>query len=345
MKPIERVMACLRHEDTDRVPVYPILSGITRKLTGASYAEWSTNAQICADSLLKGARDFELDCLATMIDLTVECDAWGQKIVFSEHEPAHPDYDDQVVGDIDDYGKIKKADYTQSKRMMMHIEVCKRLLDGTNGDLPIIAFVFGPLGTLSMLRGQQDMYMDVYDDPDAVKAAAREVSETLKDYVAALLDAGVHGIMYDTLFAATTTMSADMWMEFEGVLMKEHADLVHGRGRVMSFHNCGGKSYFKEQIEVMRPHAISFLHPPADCGSFAECKEKYGKEHMLIGSVTPANAVLGSDRQWDEECRAHLNAFKKEGGFMLATGCEYPAGESFNRAMRMIDIAKSEGKY
>ena len=109
------------------------------------------------------------------------CDAWGQKLIFSEEDAAHPDYSQCVIQEIEDYDKIKKVDYRTSKRMMMHIDVCKRLVKELKGEKPIVAFVFGPLGTLSMLRNQEDMYLDLYDDPDAVKRAAREINETLKE--------------------------------------------------------------------------------------------------------------------------------------------------------------------
>ena len=54
--------------------------------------------------------------------------------------------------------------------MMMHIDVCRRLVDELNGKKPVVAFVFGPLGVLSMLRSQQELFLDLYDDIDAVKA-------------------------------------------------------------------------------------------------------------------------------------------------------------------------------
>ena len=62
-----------------------------------------------------------------------------------------------------------------------------------------------------MLRNQEDMYLDLYDDPDAVKRAAREINETLKEYCAALCDVGVDAIMMDTLFASGSIMSKQMW--------------------------------------------------------------------------------------------------------------------------------------
>ena len=345
MNAMERVVACLQHKETDRVPVYPILSGVTRKLVGATYEQWSTDAETCADALYKAAKDFELDCIVTLIDLSIECDAWGQELVFPENEAAHPDYDNCVVKEIGDYTKIRKVDYKSSQRMMMHIDVCRRLVEKARGELPVVAFVFGPLGVLSMLRGQQDMYMDIYDAPEEVKTAAREINETLKEYTAALIDTGVAAVMLDTLFASGSIMSPEMWLEFEGGLAKELADVCHARDTLVMIHNCGQNIYFKEQIDMMKPCAISFLHPPADCKNFAECKAKYGDSITLIGCVTPAAAVLGTDEEWDAECRKQIDIFKKGGGFMLATGCEYPSGADFTRAQRMVELAKTYGKY
>lgn len=144
-------------------------------MVNASYKDWSNNADLCASALLKAREEFDLDCIVTLIDLSVECDAWGQELIFPENEAAHPDYSKCVVQDIEDYAKIKKVDYRTSKRMKMHIETCKKVVEEAEGEFPVAVFVFGPLGTLSMLRNQQEMYMDFYDDPDAVHEAAKEV--------------------------------------------------------------------------------------------------------------------------------------------------------------------------
>ena len=223
MNAMERVVKALNHEEADRVPVYPIISGASRRLTGVSYREWANDAQLCADALLKAREEFDLDCIVTLIDLSVECDAWGQELIYPENEAAHPDYEHCVVKEIEDYARIKKVDYRSSRRMMMHIDTCRKLVEASNGEFPIVAFVFGPLGTLSMLRSQQEMYMDFYDDPDAVHEAAREINETLKDYCRALMDTGVNGIMFDTLFASGSIMSKEMWNELEGDLVEELA--------------------------------------------------------------------------------------------------------------------------
>ena len=345
MNHMERVLTAMSHKEPDYVPVYPILSGVTRNLVGATYEKWATDADTCSAALLKAAELYDLDCIVTLIDLSVECDAWGQELIFHENDAAHPDGSKLVIQEIEDYEKIKKVDYRTSKRMMMHIETCRKIVEATNNELPIVAFVFGPLGTLSMLRNQEDMYMDLYDDPDAVKEAATAVNETLKDYCNALMDVGVHGIMFDTLFASASIMSKAMWMDMEGGLVKELADIVHARNVPVMIHNCGLKVYFDAQIETMNPAAISFLNVPDDCTDFADCKAKYGDKITLIGCVPPPMVVTATDEEWEAECKKEIDTFAKGGGFMLATGCEYPSNSPFDRAEKMVEIAKTYGRY
>ena len=341
MNACERISATLSHRATDRVPVCPILAGITRKLTDTTYPVWSQDAERCAASFLRAAETFDLDCIVTLIDLSIECDAWGQPLIFPENAAAHPDYSRPVVADLDGYAAIKAVDYRSSERMMMHLEVCRRLVAELKGKKPVVAFVFGPLGVLSMLRGQQDLFLDLYDDIDAVKAATAEINETLKDYCDALIQTGVDAIMLDTLFASGSIMSAAMWEDAEGDAIESLCDHIRACGGTVMLHNCGLAPYFDAQIRRMQPAAISFLHPPIECTDFADCKARYGKEIALIGCVTPTNAINGTDEEWAQECKEMLDIFAPGGGFVLATGCEYPANADFTRAQIMIDLAKA----
>jgi uroporphyrinogen decarboxylase len=87
------------------------------------------------------------------------------------------------------------------------------------------------------------------------------------------------------------------------------------------------------------------MYPPDDCADFIETKEKYGKTTCLVGCVPPVMAVTGTDEEWDDYCKKMIDEMGKDGGFVLATGCEYPANAGFERAKRMVDIAKGYGSY
>ncbi len=340
MNAMERISAALEHRPTDCVPVYPILSGVTRHLVGAGYHDWATDPDIYVAAMEKAARDFDLDCLVTLVDLSVEADAWGIRLNYPENEAAHPDYSDCLVKDPEDYEKVEVVDYRSCARMNFHIEACRRLVASVGDEKPVIAFVFGPLGVLSMLRGQQDMFMDLIDCPEEVAAAAARVNETLKAYTGALLDTGVAAVMFDTLFASRSIMSKTMWDEIEGPLVEDLANVCHARGVPVMIHNCGNGIYFDVQIRRMKPVAISFLYPPDDCADFAETKARYGDRVTLIGAVPPTMVLTATDEEWDAVCREQIEVLGRDGGFILATGCEYPANASFERARRMVEIAR-----
>ena len=345
MNSMERVLKALNHEEADRVPVYPLLAGVSRHLIGVNCKEWSTDAELCVKGLLKAKEDFDLDCIVTLIDLSLECDAWGQELVYPDNEPAHPNYKNQVIATEDDYDKIQYVDYRNSERMMMHIEVCRRLVEEANGEYPVIAFVFGPLGILSMLRNQEEMYVDCIEQPETVYAATGRISQTLKDYCHAIMETGVQGIMFDTLFASGSIMSKEMWDELEGDWIEELSNQVREDGGLVMIHNCGGNIYFDAQIKRMQPAAIYSLYPPDDCADLAETKEKYGDVTTLIGAVAPTTVTVGSPESIDAECRGNIDAMAKGGGFMLATGCELISPDAFAGARQMVEIAKTYGVY
>lgn len=221
MTALERVGMILQHKEADRIPVYPLLNGISRKLVNASYKDWTLNSDITAEAYCKVTEQFGLDAIVTLTDLSLEAGDFGQELVYPENEAAHPNFHNHLLKGIEDYGKVQPIDYRKGYRMMEHVRLCDKLVKAKGKEYPIVAFVFGPLGILSMMRGQANIFMDILDDPDAVKEAVGAINQTLMDYVDALIDTGVHAIMLDTLFASQSIMSKSMWKEFEGVFVKE----------------------------------------------------------------------------------------------------------------------------
>ncbi len=345
MKPIERVALTLNHQEADRIPVYPLMCGVGRKLVNASYPKWSTDMDICAQAYEKVTEAFGLDIICTLIDLSVEAADFGQKIIYPENEAAHPDQNDYLLKDIAAVEGLQPINFKNGKRMNGMVELCDRLVTSKGKDVPVVAFVFGPLGILSMLRGQSNLFMDCLDSPESVKAGVAAITETLLEYVDALVATGVNAIMLDTLFASQSIMSKEMWVEFEGVYVQKIAERIRHQDCMVMVHNCGNGIYFDAQIEMMKPTAISYLHLPDDCSSHSEVKEKYGKEVTLIGHIPPTWLLSASQEELEAECRREIDTYKAGGGFVLATGCEYPANLGFEPAKTIVRMAKEYGRY
>ena len=345
MNSLERVGLTLQFKEPDRVPVYPIVSGVSRKYVNATYKTWATDADVCAEALIKVTEDLDLDIICTLTDLSVEAADFGAKLIFPENEAAHSDYSDLFIKNPNEYAKVKQIDPRKIERMSEHIKLCDRLVKEKGQEYPIVAFIFGPLGILSMLRGQDNLFIDIMTNPDEVKNAVEIINNTLIDYCDALMETGVHAVMIDTLFASQSIMSKEMWLEFEGQYVKELAGHVHDNDCMFMIHNCGLGVYFDAQIEMMEPEAISFLHLPDDINSPAELKEKYGKKTTLIGHIDPPWIIQATEEEVREEAVKQIEQYKDGGGFILATGCEYPANADLRNAEVMVEAVKEYGIY
>ena len=346
MTSLERVIAVLNHQEPDRVPVYPLINSISRNYVGIDYAEWTQNEDKCAEAILKATEELDVDVICSLVDLSVEAADWGMKMRYQTDAAASPDTNEHFINCADDFDKVVHLDPHKTPRMSGHMRLVKKLYDAKGQEKPIVAFVFGPLGVLSMMTGLAPMFKYLRKAPEKVHQALRNVTDTLKDYCTALIDeCGCHAIMFDTLYSSQTIMRPAMWDEWEGPYIQELAELVHSKDTMVMIHNCGDGIYFKEQIDRMHPEAISFLYLPPDCATKEELKEKYGKDITLICGLDPADLVTKDEDYIRSRCREDMDVYKKDGGFILSTGCEYPAQLHDNYARVIIEEAKNNGKY
>ncbi|MDO4554545.1 MAG: uroporphyrinogen decarboxylase family protein [Lachnospiraceae bacterium] len=345
MNSLERVTMVLNHQEPDRIPVYPLINSISRKYTGIDYAEWTLNEEKCAESILKATEELDVDIICTLVDLSVEAADWGMEMNYPTDKAASPVHDKKFVSTPEEYEKVVVLDPTKTPRMSGHIKLAKMLSDAKGKEKPIVGFVFGPLGILSMLRGLDNLFVDIFMNPEPIKQALENITETITRFSLELLDAGCHAIMYDTLYASKTILSPEWWDEWEGVYIEKVCNAVREHGGMVMLHNCGDGLYVADQIRRMKPVAISLQHLPPDCESMAEFKEKYGQEITIIGHVDPGFLMTASEEDIIAQCREQIDAYKKDGGYILATGCEYPAPLDDHFARVMINEAKTYGAY
>ena len=101
----------------------------------------------------------------------------------------------------------------------------------------------------------------------------------------------------------------------------------------------------KQQIERMHPEAFSLAHFPPDCKTMEEMKEKYGDQTTFIGMIEPGWLLAATEDEVRTECRTQMDALAKDGGFILATGCEYPSALNFDMAKLIVEEADTYGRY
>jgi uroporphyrinogen decarboxylase len=346
MTPLERVATALQHKEPDRVPVAPLVCGAARRVYGVTYAEWSQDGEIAAKSMLQAQELVGFDGMLTLVDLSVEAADFGQEMVYPTEDTAHPNYDNPWIKSPDDYQKLERFDPTKGPRMKEMLKYCDILMTERGSTVPVMGFVYGPLGILSMMRGAEQLFRDCMKHVEAVHQGMAIITDVLDDYIRAMAKTGVHAIVLDTLFASNTIMSKKLWMATEACYVTRLANTIRECGAMVMVHNCGNGVHFDTQMEAMQPVAISFAYTPDGCADMADAKTKWGDKTALAGYVSPAQYMfLGTPEQVKEECKRQIQELGQGGGFILATGCEFPPNGSLMNAIAMVEAAELYGKY
>lgn len=149
--------------------------------------------------------------------------------------------------------EILDADYVpiaQTPEGRYNLEMIEYFMDKTKGKVPIsFSDLQSPLNMLGYLLPVTDLFMEVYEDPDALKAAARLCGELLIDFMKAqqnliggALASPGHGFASSRAFTGaglsddnSIMISADTYDE----LLKETDEMIGDAFGGFAYHSCG----------------------------------------------------------------------------------------------------------
>ncbi len=340
----ERVLLALKGEETDRVPVCSLAIGATRQAIGISFPEFSQNSELVAEAMIYTNYIVEDDIFLVFIDLSVEAADFGQEIVYPENTTAHPNYLNPLIKEVKDYSRLPLVNPANGKRMKNYLDLCHRVVKQVGKDYPVLGFVYGPLGVLSMLRGTEKLFFDIINHPQEVKQGLEIVTEVLIKFVKEQMDRGVAGVCVDTLSASQSGINQKLWEEFEGVYVRRIGDAIRESGGLVANHGCGHSPYLKAVITWLKPSVISFADLPEDCHNAKDLKEKYGKDVTLMGYIPTDLLYRGTPKEVISECLNQIDILSPGGRYILAPGCEYPPNVSLLNARAMVSAAKFYSK-
>lgn len=337
---MERVLMTLKGEETDRVPVCSLAVGVSRKMTGTGFPDFSIRSDAAAESMILANQLVGDDVILCFTDLSVEAADFGQSIIYPDHSTAHPDYDQPLIRCPDDYRKLETFDPLRGQRMGAYLDLCSNLVRRVGARTPVLGFVYGPLGVLGMMRGMEALYHDIVEHPAEVKVALEIVTTVLEAFVREQFNRGVAGVCIDTLPASRSGVSPSQWEEFEGAYAHRLSALIDTCGILNAHHGCGFSPYLKEVKEWMNPSVFSFADVPDDCRHFEEAKSRYGQTATLMGCVPTELLYAGTPADVIRESVRQIDLLGRNGRFILAPTCEFPPSGNLLNARAMVVAAE-----
>lgn len=342
----ERVDAALQGAEVDRVPVSAWRHFIPEE----------TNVDALARVSLKHFSDFDWDWLKVNPRGTYYAEAWGNQYDYEHYTSVLPEFINGPINSPADLEKIQQISATTGV-FGEQIDLVRQIKAGV-GDAHFLQTLFAPLSVLGFLiarprqhnlaeavQAQYDglkHYMN--EDPKSVHEALQNITATLIQYSAAVIESGASGLFFAIVrLARHGGLSEAEYEEFgrpyDLQLLRTVQDAPFNL-----LHICGSNVYFDSVVNYP-VHAVNWAAVGQHNPTVSDARARIPQ--ALMGGVDELGVLQnGTPEEVLKEAQA---AIQLTGGrhFLLTPGCavsdEVPAANlhALRRAADLIPVKVS----
>lgn len=336
MNSLERILAAVRFEPTDRTPFMPQMFGLTAIATGVALGAYIREGAVIAECQMKLRERIGNDAVFAFSDLGVESEALGCR--FKYYENQYPEVLNYVLAPTDDPAKLSLPDPARDGRMPEMLKAIG-LLRRDLGDSALVGGgIAGPMTVASQLYGAEAALYLIADDRPRFEAALDFATGVAIHYGKAQIAAGAHMVMVLDPMASPAVVPPELFRTLVLPRLRQVMTSLRTAGAMVTWLNVAG------------PTAPILRHYPdigADIATFdyyvspAEARGLLPST-CLAGNLKPLDFLAPSPESLAAEARSLIAAFADRGGFILSSGCEIPpeAGDSNVAALAEV-VARS----
>lgn len=334
MNSIERVVAAIKHEKPDRVPVIGVI--ITRSLREMGYtpADSLYKPERMAEAKIAAHEKYGDDGIVAGTDLFLQAEALGAETEIKEHVPIVVHW--PLKEDKKGLDKMKPFGLDDGRVASVLEEI--RLLKKKYGDTVVIGpVVGGPVTTAAMLRGVEPLLMDMVLDPEWVHQLLRFLTDADIPLYEAIADAGAHAIVQLEPISSNTILSPEQYAEFAMPYQRDLFAVCNEKGMVGVNHICADTSLIWEKMVDVGAPAIQIDYPI----DMADCKARVGGKTTIMGNVDPIDYLLfGSPEEVYEKSVEVIREAGDGSGFVLTPGCDLNPNTPAENILAHVQAAK-----
>ena len=297
----------------EKVLFRPILMHFGASFIGKTYGEFASDYRVLAEANMRCMEEFEIDMLGLISDPYRETSAFGAKIEFIAD--GVPRCLNRIVKTAEDAKSLSIPDVYKAERTLDRIKGAELLAKQTQGNVPIIGWIEGPLAEACDLAGVENMMMQLMMDPDFSNILMDKCMQTAKDFAKAQIDAGCDIIgMGD---AVCSQIDAETYNYFVKERHKELISFIHDCGGKVKLHICGDTNHLIPYYNDLMIDILD-LDWQVDLG---HARKILGDKVIFAGNINP---VLVQDKTGDEVYGLSHELVTKHRNerFILSAGCE-----------------------
>lgn len=301
----------------------PVLSFPSVSLMGITVKELIESSDLQAEGMKRIADRVDSAASVSMMDLSVEAEAFGSTIRISDDEVP------TVIGAIvtsEEEAEALKIPQVGAGRTGRYIEAigkaCKLITDR-----PVFAGVIGPFSLAGRLMDVTEALVNCYTEPDMVHITMKKVTAFLIDYIKAYKAVGAHGVVIAE--PLTGLLSPDMAETFSEPYVKEIVDAVQDDDFLVIYHNCGNNTILMID-SILRTGSAAYHF-----GNSISMKEMMGhipETVVAMGNVDPATQFRNGtpDSIREETLRIMGECCPDYPNFVISSGCDIPPASGWD---------------
>jgi len=293
----------------------PVLSFPSTSLMDITVGELINDSALQAKGMKMIADRCNTAAAVSMMDLSVEAEAFGATIRTEDHEV--PTVIGSIVNDEDDADNLK-VPAIGAGRTGLYVEAIQKACELIT-DRPVLAGVIGPFSLSGRLMDMTEIMVNCYAEPDMVHTTLAKATEFLIAYCNAYKAAGANGIVMAE--PAAGLLSPDLIHEFSTPYVKQIVDAVQTEDFAVVYHNCGNVVQLIDAIKTIGAYGYHF----GNAIDMEELMSIIPSDMIAMGNVDPAGEFKnGTPESVYEKTTDVMKKCTKYPNFVISSGCDIP---------------------
>ncbi len=303
-------------KQTPRKKPMPILSFPSVSLLDVTVKELTDSSELQANGMKRIADSKETLASVSMMDLSVEAEAFGAQVRFSDDEV--PTVIGALVTSPEEAEALAVPDI-KAARCGKYIKAAQTACTLIT-DRPVFAGVIGPFSLAGRLMDVSEAMIYCYTEPEMVHTVLQKATDFLIQYIGAYKESGAHGVvMAEPL---TGMLSPDLAKEFSEGYVRQIVEAVQEDDFLVIYHNCGNN------VLLMMDSILSTKAAAYHFGNAVSMKEvllNVPSDTVVMGNVDPAGQIRsGTPESVKAETKRILSECYVYPNFVISSGCDIP---------------------
>ena len=301
----------------DKIAV-PVMTYPGLQLTGKSVLDMATKGEVQYNCIKALSEKFPaVGAITLIMDLSVEAEAFGSHINFSEDEI--PTVSKRLIDSFEQVVNLKIPAIGEG-RTKCHLNAARFATENITTQ-PVFGGIIGPYSLAGRLYDITEMMTAILIEPEGAHELLSLCTAFLKEYALAFKNAGCNGVV---IAEPAAGLVADYQCEeFSSRYVKEIVDFVQDDTFIVVLHNCGNTVSLVESM--LGTGAVGFHF--GNAVDMCEILPQIPSNKLVFGNLDPAGVIKnGNPEIIKVKTKELLTRTSQHNNFVISSGCDIPPG-------------------